>query len=88
MQNSQNSALSFIESSCPERAVSVSKWLYQTRGNMNDLRHFKNPGNGAASLFDGCMRTVMQHCSTLKTETLAGVPWQLGKQIWQRILKA
>ena len=78
----------YTETSCSERIVTVGKWLHQTKGSTKQFQDFKNPGHGAASLYETSMRTLLTNAHNLRKETLVDVPWEFARRIWKCIGEA
>lgn len=72
----------FSETHCPMTSM-VPSWVTATTGSLVDLVDFRNVGSvGAACLEQVAIRSVLLQLDRLDCETLACVPWTIGKKIW------
>ena len=64
----------------------TAEWQWKTLGSIYEVTTFRKLGSGSASLTNIAIRSVVANISSLTPETLNDVPWEIGKQIWQRLL--
>ena len=65
----------------------TSEWVWKTLGSSQESGRFRSPGPGCASLSNMAIRSVMVNMMSVTVENLQGVPWQVGKKLWDRIQK-
>lgn len=65
----------------------TSEWVWKTLGSSRESGRFQSLGPGCASLSNMAIRSVMVNLMSVTVENLQGVPWQVGKKLWERIRK-
>lgn len=65
----------------------TSEWLWKTLGSSQEPGRFRSLGPGCASLSNMAIRSVMVNMMSVTVENLQGVPWHVGKKLWDRIRK-
>lgn len=65
----------------------TSEWVWKTLGSSQESGRFRSLGPGCASLSNMAIRSVMVNMMSVTVENLQGVPWQVGKKLWDRIRK-
>lgn len=72
----------FSETACRMTSM-VPSWATATTGSVADLVNFRNTESvGAACLEQVAIRSVLLQLDSLDYETLACVPWTIGRKIW------
>lgn len=64
----------------------TADWVWKTIGSPTDARNFRFCGPGCASLSNMAIRTAVANNISITSETLAEVPWSIGKLLWRRIV--
>lgn len=65
----------------------TSEWVWKTLGSSQESGRFRSLGPGCASLLNMAIRSVMVNMMSVTVENLQGVPWHVGKKLWDRIRK-
>lgn len=65
----------------------TSEWVWKTLGSSQESGRFRSLGPGCASLSNMAIRSVMVNIMSVTVENLQGVPWHVGKKLWDRIRK-
>lgn len=65
----------------------TSEWVWKTLGSSQESGRFRSLGPGCASLSNMAIRSVMVNMMSVTVENLQGVPWHVGKKLWDRIQK-
>lgn len=65
----------------------TSEWVWKTLGSSQESGRFRSLGPGCASLLNMAIRSVMVNMMSVTVENLQGVPWHVGKKLWNRIQK-
>lgn len=65
----------------------TSEWVWKTLGSSQESGRFRSLGPGCASLSNMAIRSVMVNMMSVTVENLQGVPWHVGKKLWDRIRK-
>ncbi len=63
----------------------TSQWVWKTIGSSREAGCFRSLGPGCASLANMAIRSALANFMTLTIESLEGVPWAIGKKIWDGI---
>jgi len=61
-------------------------WEWKARGRTKDIALYKSPGPGCSTLLDMAIRTACLNINDMTAETLRGVEWQIGKQLWKKLV--
>lgn len=70
----------------------TSEWVWKTLGSsLQESGRFQSlllaKGPGCASLSNMAIRSVMMNMMSVTVDSLRGVPWHVGKKLWDRIRK-
>ena len=66
---------------------SRTDWLLKTTGRMDDIGSFEESGPGCSSLWNMSVRCVLMNLNSITAENLAGIPWHIGAQLCDHVLK-
>ena len=58
------------------------EWIYETLGNSTEPWKYRNMGLGCSSLKSTATRVLQWNVLSITSETLAGVPWEIVKDLW------
>lgn len=83
---SQESGQVYVES-LQRGGPMTSEWVWKTLGSSQESGRFRSLGPGCASLSNMAIRSVMVNMMSVTVENLQGVPWHVGKKLWDRIRK-
>ena len=61
-------------------------WVWKTRGSTVEIALFRSPGPGCSTLRNMAVRKACLNVVSLTPESLVGLNWQIGKQLWERIV--
>lgn len=79
------SGLQYTELLCRAGPMKAD-WVWKTLGSTSDLALFRSKGPGCASLQNMAIRSAAMNVISLTVESFEGMPWQVGKLLWQRIV--
>ena len=79
----ESSGLVYQQSECKEQKY--GQWT--KRAPTKTINPVEPKISGSRSLRETSLNLVMDHFNDLNTAALHGVPWSLGKHIWQRAVK-
>ena len=64
----------------------TADWFWKTKGSPREAGRFKLRCTGCSSLVNMAIRSVLYNSYSITSESLEGVPWELARVLWQRIL--
>ena len=62
-------------------------WTWKARGSPKEFANFKNPGPGAANLWDLALRMLLLNLDSLTQNILQGMPLSILERLWEMIKK-
>ena len=64
----------------------TADWLWMTKGNPKYARNPRSRGAGCSSLLNMAIRSVLYNSYSITPESLEGVPWELARVLWKKIV--
>ena len=61
-------------------------WVWKTQGSSRDAARFRSLGPGCSSLVNMAIRSALIHSFHVSAECLEGVPWEVGKLLWESLV--
>ncbi|KAL9635340.1 MAG: hypothetical protein Q9164_003521 [Protoblastenia rupestris] len=85
--NYDDSGQVYTETTCASGPMPAD-WVWKTRGSTSEHSRYRSRGRGCSCLFNMAIRSVLTNSYTLAAESLEGLPWELGRKLWQRIVRS
>ncbi len=64
----------------------TADWFWKTKRSPRKAVKFRPRGAGCSPLIDMAIRSVLYNSYSITPESLEGVPWELARVLWQRIV--
>ncbi|MCJ1246569.1 hypothetical protein MMC30_003777 [Trapelia coarctata] len=61
-------------------------WVWKTRGMTTEIAMYRSPGPGCSTLRNMAIRKACLSMTDLIPDSFEGVEWQIGQQLWSRIV--
>lgn len=75
----------FTEVTCKGSPM-IADWVWKTKGSSREAGRFRSIGPGCASLVNMAIRKVLKHSYDITPDSLRGLPWSIGKVLWQSVV--
>lgn len=80
-----DSGLAYTEVSYRSGPVRAD-WVWKPRGMTSEIEMYRSPGPGCSTLRNMAIRKACLCVTDLVPESFEGVDWQIGQQLWNRIV--
>lgn len=64
----------------------TADWTWKTTGRLKRYEKHRSHGPGCSSLRNMAIRVAIINSLSITPETLAEVPWEVAKQLWDKII--
>ena len=81
----EESGLCYTEVTCNGGSMTAD-WSWKTVGSSREYEHYSSTGPGCSSLKDMAIRVAILNAFNITPEALAEVPWELAKQLWNKMV--
>ncbi|KAL9127182.1 MAG: hypothetical protein Q9217_003890 [Psora testacea] len=66
----------------------TADWLWKTTGSTRKQGRYRSQGPGCSPLSNMTIRSVLKNSYMLTSQSLEGLPWKLGRLLWQRLVQS